>query len=161
MSTRLQALLGATAKQRRVRAGALLAAVIAVPLAVAGLVSGALGGADDRLESIPAIVVNDDEMVTSTLPDGTEQPVLAGRLLVTELTGDGATGFDWTISNDEEAAAKLASGEAYAVLTIPSDFSSSITSISGRPPPRRSCRSVPTTRTATSRGRSRSPSATR
>lgn len=134
MSTRLQALLGATAKQRRLRAGVLLAAVIAVPLAVAGLVSGALGGADDRLESIPAIVVNDDEMVTSTLPDGTEQPVLAGRLLVTELTGDGATGFDWSISNDEEAAAKLASGEAYAVLTIPADFSSSITSISGADP---------------------------
>lgn len=134
MSTRLQSLLGTTARQRRLRFGALLAAVIVVPLAVAGLVSGALGGAADRLETIPAIVVNDDEMVTITSPDGSEQPVLAGRQLVTELTGPETAGFSWTISNDEEAAEKLASGEAYAVLTIPSDFSASITSMSGEDP---------------------------
>ena len=134
MSTRLQSLLGTTAKQRRLRFGGLLAAVIIVPLAVAGLVSGALGGAADRLETIPAIVVNDDEMVTITGADGAEQPVLAGRQLVTELTGPETAGFSWTISNDEEAAAKLASGEAYAVLTIPSDFSASITSTSGTDP---------------------------
>jgi putative membrane protein len=134
MSTRLQSLLGRTPRQRRTRFAALLAAVILVPLAVAGLVSGALGGAADRLETIPAVVVNDDEMVTTTTPDGAEQTVLAGRLLVTELTGDGGAGFDWTITNDEEAAEKLASGEAYAVLTIPSDFSKSITSLSGDAP---------------------------
>lgn len=134
MTTRLQSLLGRTPRQRRTRFAALLAAVILVPLAVAGLVSGALGGAADRLETIPAVVVNDDEMVTTTTPDGTEQTVLAGRLLVTELTGDGGAGFDWTITNDEEAAEKLASGEAYAVLTIPSDFSKSITSLSGEAP---------------------------
>lgn len=134
MSTRLQSLLGTTAKQRRLRFGALLAAVIVVPLAVAGLVSGALGGAADRLDAIPAIVVNDDEMVTITTSDGSEQPVLAGRQLVTELTGPDTAGFSWTISNDEEAAAKLASGEAYAVLTIPSDFSESITSMSSEDP---------------------------
>jgi putative membrane protein len=134
MSTRLQSLLGRTPRQRRTRFAALLAAVILVPLAVAGLVSGALGGAADRLETIPAVVVNDDEMVTTTNPDGSEQTVLAGRLLVTELTGDGGAGFDWTITNDEEAADKLASGEAYAVLTIPSDFSQSITSLAGDAP---------------------------
>ncbi|MGR0318111.1 YhgE/Pip family protein [Agromyces sp. ZXT2-3] len=119
---------------RRTRRAALLAAVIAVPLAVAGLVAGAIGGADERMDTIPAIVVNNDEMVTTTTPDGEEQPVLAGRLLVTELTGDGETGFDWTISNDEEAAAALADGEAYAVLTIPADFSASVTSLAGDAP---------------------------
>ncbi|MRX45280.1 YhgE/Pip domain-containing protein [Agromyces kandeliae] len=124
----------APAVRRRGRRAALLAAVIAVPLAVAGLVAGAIGGADERMDSIPAIVVNNDEMVTTTTPDGEEQPVLAGRLLVTELTGDGDTGFDWTISNDEEAAAKLADGEAYAVLTIPADFSASVTSLAGDAP---------------------------
>ncbi|GGR22867.1 membrane protein [Agromyces mediolanus] len=112
----------------------LLAAVVAVPLAVAGLVSGAVAGGNDQLEQIPAIVVNDDEMVTTTDADGAEQQVLAGRLLVTELTGGEASGFDWTISNDEEAAKKLADGEAYAVLTIPSDFSASVTSLSGSNP---------------------------
>ncbi|WP_430645578.1 YhgE/Pip family protein [Agromyces sp. GXS1127] len=124
----------APAARRRGRRAALLAAVIAVPLAVAGLVAGAIGGADERMDAIPAVVVNNDEMVTATTPDGEEQPVLAGRLLVTELTGDGDTGFDWTISNDEEAAAKLADGEAYAVLTIPADFSASVTSLSGDAP---------------------------
>ncbi|MFF2270981.1 YhgE/Pip family protein [Agromyces sp. NPDC058136] len=134
MSTRLSRLFGSTPAQRRTRFGVLIAAVIAVPLAVAGLVSGALGGATDNLAEIPAVVVNNDEMVTMTLPDGTEQPVLAGRQLVTELTGADTAGFAWTISNDEEADELLASGDAYAVLTIPSDFSESVTSISGQSP---------------------------
>ncbi|BDZ56045.1 YhgE/Pip domain-containing protein [Agromyces marinus] len=126
--------LTASPGRRRFRRAALVAAVIAVPLAVAGLVAGAIGGADERLDTIPAIVVNNDEMVTTTTPDGQEQPVLAGRLLVTELTGDGDTGFDWSISNDEDAAARLADGEAYAVLTIPADFSASVTSLAGDAP---------------------------
>jgi putative membrane protein len=134
MSTRLSRLFGSTPAERRVRYGVLVAAVIAVPLAVAGLVSGAFAGADDNVEAIPAVVVNNDEMVTMTLADGTDQPVLAGRLLVTELTDPDTAGFDWTISNDEEAAELLASGDAYAVLTIPSDFSSSVTSLSGDAP---------------------------
>lgn len=134
MSTRLSRLFGSTPAERRVRYGALVVAVIAVPLAVAGLVSGAFAGADENVEAIPAVVVNNDEMVTMTLPDGTEQPVLAGRQLVTELTAPGTAGFEWTISNDEEAADMLASGDAYAVLTIPSDFSSSVTSLSGEAP---------------------------
>lgn len=134
MSTRLSRLFGSTPVQRRVRYGVLVAAVIAVPLAVSGLVSGALGTAGDNLEHIPAVVVNNDEMVTMTLPDGTEQPVLAGRQLVTELTDPETAGFQWTISNDDEAAELLASGDAYAVLTIPADFSESVTSLSGETP---------------------------
>ncbi|MFD4420932.1 YhgE/Pip family protein [Agromyces sp. NPDC058484] len=131
---RLSRLFGSTLAQRRTRYGGLIAAVIAVPLAVAGLVSGAFAGADDNVEAIPAVVVNNDEMVTMTLPDGTDQPVLAGRLLVTELTDPDTAGFRWTISNDEEAADLLASGNAYAVLTIPADFSASVTSLSGETP---------------------------
>lgn len=134
MSTRLSRLFGSTPGQRRVRFGVLVAAVIAVPLAVAGLVSGAVGNGGDNLEQIPAVVVNNDEMVTMTLPDGTEQLVLAGRLLVTELTDPETSGFRWTISNDEEAADLLASGDAYAVLTIPADFSDSVTSLSSADP---------------------------
>ena len=134
MSTRLSRLFGSTPAERRTRYGVLVAAVIVVPLAVAGLVSGAFAGATDNVESIPAVVVNNDEMVTMTLPDGTDQPVLAGRQLVTELTAPDTAGFSWTISNDEEAAELLESGDAYAVLTIPSDFSSSVTSLSGDAP---------------------------
>ncbi len=134
MSSRLARLFGSTPGQRRARYGALVATVIAVPLAVAGLVSGAFAGADDNIEAIPAVVVNNDEMVSMTMPDGTDQSVLAGRLLVTELTDPDTAGFQWTISNDEEAAELLASGDAYAVLTIPQDFSASVTSLSGETP---------------------------
>ncbi|TFC95175.1 MULTISPECIES: YhgE/Pip family protein [Cryobacterium] len=139
MSTRLEKLFSRTPGERRWTVGALLAGLIVVPLTVAGLFAGALATADQRVDTLPAIVVNNDEIVTTTLPDGTEQPVLAGRLLVTELTkpsGDGsaATGFDWTISNSTDAAAALAAGDAYAVLTIPEDFSSSVTSLGGTAP---------------------------
>ncbi|TFC86927.1 YhgE/Pip domain-containing protein [Cryobacterium sinapicolor] len=139
MSTRLEKLFSRTPGQRRGAFGALLAGLIVVPLAVAGLFAAALATADQRVDTLPAIVVNNDEIVTSTLPDGTEQPVLAGRMLVTELTkpsGDGsnATGFAWTISNSTDAAAALASGDAYAVLTIPEDFSASVTSLGGATP---------------------------
>lgn len=134
MSARLSRLFGSTPAQRRTRYGALIATVIAVPLAVAGLVSGAFAGAENNVEAIPAVVVNNDEMVSMTMPDGTDQAVLAGRLLVTELTDPETAGFQWTISNDEEAADLLASGDAYAVLTIPADFSASVTSLSGEAP---------------------------
>ncbi|MBC7442095.1 MAG: YhgE/Pip domain-containing protein [Ramlibacter sp.] len=141
MSTRLEKLFSRTPGQRRWTSGALLAGLIVVPLAVAGLFAGALATADQRVDTLPAIVVNNDEIVTTTLPDGTKQPVLAGRLLVTELTkprkdGSATTGFDWTISNSKDAAAALASGQAYAVLTIPKDFSSSVTSLGGTTPVR-------------------------
>ena len=139
MSTRLEKLFSRTPRQRRGAFVVLLAGLIVVPLAVAGLFAGALATADQRVETLTAIVVNNDEIVTTTLPDGTEQPVLAGRLLVTELTrpaGDGSptAGFDWTISNSKDAAAALASGDTYAVLTIPKDFSASVTSLGGATP---------------------------
>lgn len=123
-----------TPGQRRRGLALMLAGVIIVPLAIAGLVSGALASADQRIDAVPAIVVNNDEMVTATLPDGSEQMILAGRQLVTELTGPKTVGFEWTISNSEQAAEALAAGKAYAVLTIPSDFSSAINSLSGSAP---------------------------
>jgi putative membrane protein len=141
MSSRLEKLFSRTPGQRKWVFGSLLAGLIVVPVAVAGLFAGALATADQRIDSIPAIVVNNDEMVNLAQPDGSEQPVLAGRQLVTELTapasdGTSSAGFDWTISNSTDAAAALSSGKAYAVLTIPSDFSSSITSLSGSAPHR-------------------------
>ncbi len=124
----------ATSPVRR-RRGALLAAagLTLVPLVFAGLFVTAIGNADDRLDTIPAAVVNNDEMVTTTAPDGTEQPVLAGRQLVTELTG-GSAGFEWMVTNTDDAAEALERGEIYAVLEIPEDFSRSILSTQGEDP---------------------------
>lgn len=120
-------------RRRWVRVLAIVAAAV-VPLAFAGLTMAALSDTENGLDRIPAAIVNHDEMVTQTADDGTETPVLAGRLLVTELTGKDSPGMNWQLSNAEEAADKLAAGEVYAVLTIPSDFSSSVVSLSSTDP---------------------------
>ena len=106
-----------------------LAAVVLVPLAFAGLFVGALSQSDTALDRIPAAIVNEDSLITTTNDDGTETNVFAGRQLVTELTGSGSEGFEWKITNAEDAEAALASGEVYAILTVPSNFSTSIMSI--------------------------------
>ena len=111
-----------------------LAAVVLVPLAFAGLFVGALSQSDTALDTIPAAIVNEDALITTTNADGTETNVFAGRQLVTELTGEGSEGFEWTITNAEDAEKALASGEVYAILTVPSNFSSSIMSIQSDTP---------------------------
>lgn len=116
-------------KKSWLRAGA-IGAVVIVPLAFAGLFVGALSQSDSALDSIPAAIVNEDELIRQTDANGDEQIVFAGRQLVTELTGSDESGFDWTITNSEEAEAKLAAGEVYAILTVPENFSESILSIS-------------------------------
>lgn len=122
-----------TTRRPWVRILAIVAAAV-VPLAFAGLTMAALADTEDGIHRIPAAIVNEDEMVTQTADDGTETPILAGRLLVTELTGADSPGMDWKLYNAEDAETALADGDVYAVLTIPSDFSSSVVSLSGTDP---------------------------
>lgn len=105
-----------------------LLAVVLTPLAVNGLFTGALANADTNLSTIPAAIVNDDQMTTTTNADGTETVNFAGRAVVTELMG-GDSGFGWTLTNSDDAAAGLAEGRYYAVMTIPEDFSASINTL--------------------------------
>lgn len=110
--------------------GAVIAGALLVPLALVGLALAAIGDdGEAALDRIPAAVVNEDELLTTTGPDGEEQVVFAGRQLVTELTAPEAAGFDWRVTNAEEAEAALAAGEVYAVVTIPDDFSASVLTI--------------------------------
>lgn len=141
---------GTTPRARWLRWGA-IGAIALVPLAFAGLFIGALSQSTTAITRIPAAIVNEDSLITRTLPDGTVQNVFAGRQLVTELTArtpasDSSTGstgstasgasaatgttFDWRITNAAEAERALAAGEVYAILTVPKNFSSSILSIS-------------------------------
>jgi putative membrane protein len=129
-----QTLSGPT-RRRWLRYGA-LAAVVLVPLAFAGLFIGAVSQLSHGIDSIPAAIVNNDALVTSTAADGTKTNVLAGRELVTQLTGKNSAGFAWTITNSKDAKADLASGKVYAILTVPKDFSKSIVSLSSRSPER-------------------------
>jgi putative membrane protein len=113
------------------RTALLTAVVLAVPLAVTGLFAGSLADASAGEAAVPAAIVNNDELVEQRNEDGTTTPVLAGRLLVTELTStEGDSGFDWQITNEEKAREALERGDVYAVLTVPEDFSESVVSLS-------------------------------
>jgi putative membrane protein len=108
-----------------------LGAVVLVPLAFAGLFIGAVSNISKGVSDIPAAIVNNDTAVTEA---GSKTPVLAGRELVTELTGAKSAGFNWTITNSADAKADLANGTVYAILTVPKNFSKSIVSLSGKSP---------------------------
>ena len=121
------------ARKRWMRWGA-LGAVVLVPLAFVGLFVGALSQSDTSIDRIPAAIVNEDSLITTTGADGTEQNVFAGRQLVTELTGGDSQGFDWSITNAADAEEALANGEVYAILTVPEGFSASVLSIQSDAP---------------------------
>lgn len=112
---------------------AAIVAVVLVPLAFAGLFVGSLSRTSTSIDTIPAAIVNGDQLVYQTAADGTKTPVFAGRQLVTELTG-GKAGFDWSISNRADAEKALRSGRVDAILTVPKNFSSSILSLSSVAP---------------------------
>ncbi|MEV8253471.1 YhgE/Pip family protein [Rhodoglobus sp. NPDC076762] len=103
-------------------------AVALLPLAFTGLFVAAAGDGKSAIDNIPVALVNNDELQTTTTPEGEEQIVFAGRQLVTELTG--ADGFEWTITNSSDAEEALARGDVYAILTVPTEFSESILSLS-------------------------------
>jgi putative membrane protein len=123
------------ARRRWLRYGA-LAAVVLVPLAFAGLFVASVSQLNHGIDSIPAAIVNNDQVVTTTGADGATSNVLAGRELVTQLTGKNSAGFSWTITNSKTAKADLANGTVYAVLTVPKDFSKSIVSLNSSTPKR-------------------------
>ena len=120
-----------TPRKRWLRRAA-IASVILVPLAFAGLFIAAIGQTTTPTSTIPVAIVNQDTLQKVTQADGTVQNVFAGRQLVTDLTG--TTGFAWTITNQADADAALKSGTVYAILTVPSNFSTSILSLSSSAP---------------------------
>jgi putative membrane protein len=109
-------------------------AVALVPLAFVGLYVASVGDAKNGVDRIPAAIVNSDKAITTTNADGTTNYVLAGRQLVTELTGSKSPGLNWTLSNAADAKKMLADGQVYAILTIPSNFSQSVLSLQGTSP---------------------------
>jgi putative membrane protein len=112
---------------------AALTAVVLVPLAFAGLFIGAVSQVSHSINDIPAAIVNNDQVVAQTA-NGKITQVLAGRELVTELTGKKSAGFKWTITNSKDAKADLANGTVYAILTVPKNFSASIVSLGSKSP---------------------------
>ncbi len=123
------------------RAWTVVAAVV-LPLAVLGLLLWALWDPQERLDTVQAAIVNDDEPVEV---DG--QTVPLGRQLTAGLVSGGAastdtgpvavqaaagtTNYDWVITDADDAASGLADGTYSAVVTIPENFSAAATSFSG------------------------------
>lgn len=98
--------------------------VLLLPALCGALALWSLADRTDRLDVIPAAVVNLDQMVTEG-----DQPVAAGRLLAAELTQPTSAeneSLDWTLTDADDAAAGLADGSYHAVVTIPEDFSATI-----------------------------------
>lgn len=114
-----------------------LIVVLLLPLLVAGVGMWALKDRVDRLDRVPAAVVNLDEGTTMTI-DGKEQFVPFGRQLAGALTQPGTTaqegapkttGFDWTLTDQADAEEGLRSGEYAAVIVIPEDFSAELATL--------------------------------
>ncbi|WP_263309626.1 YhgE/Pip domain-containing protein [Brachybacterium atlanticum] len=109
-----------------------LIVVLVLPLLVAALGMWALSGRVDRLDAVPAAVVNLDEGAEVTDENGETQTVPFGRLLAGSLTQPGTvegqdapetTGFDWQLTSPEDAEEGLKDGSYSAVVVIPKDFS--------------------------------------
>ncbi|MFG6403849.1 YhgE/Pip family protein [Microbacterium sp. P04] len=113
-----------------------------LPVIIGGILVSALYNPVDRLEDIPAAIVNDDEPVTLN-----DQVVPLGRQLTAGLiegSDDLPSNLDWTITNDEDAAAGLADGTYAAVVTIPENFSAAATSTAPGSTPEQATISVTT-----------------
>ncbi len=98
---------------------------VLLPLVALSLLLWSVHGRSDRLDRVPVAIVNNDTIITSP------QKMAAGRALTASLTEPSKPGkgqLDWTLTDQKDAEAGLSSGDYYAVLTIPSDFSSSILS---------------------------------
>jgi len=125
---------------RSFRSIVLLVVAAVVPALVLGVFVGALASADKGHASIPAAIVNQDRFVQAKGADGRTTTIAAGRLVVTNLTkpasASAGAAIDWRLSNAAQAKDLLDSGDVYAVVTIPKDFSKSISSVSGTHPDR-------------------------
>ena len=115
-----------------------LLVVLLLPLLVAGLGLWALSGRVDRLDAVPAAVVNLDKGAEITDADGNVQQVPFGRLLAGALTQPGTvegqdapdtTGFDWQLTSQQDAEDGLRDGTYSAVMIIPEDFSKDLATI--------------------------------
>ena len=113
-----------------------------LPVVIGGILVASLYNPVERLDSVSAAIVNDDEPVTLD-----DQVVPLGRQLTAGLvegSDDVPSNLDWTITNDEDAAEGLADGTYAAVVTIPQNFSAAATSTAPGSTPEQATISVTT-----------------
>ncbi|MFC6148712.1 MULTISPECIES: YhgE/Pip domain-containing protein [Mumia] len=117
---------GTAAGNDGVRRGWRRALIVGVllPLVSAAVVIWSVADREEKLDTVPVAVVNNDKIISDP------QPMAAGRALTASLTDSTTTdpNLDWTLTDADDAADGLRDGDYYAVLTIPEDFSSAILS---------------------------------
>ncbi|MCW3493542.1 YhgE/Pip family protein [Microbacterium sp. SSM24] len=114
------------ARSRRPVTWLTLIGVLLLPVVIGGILVAALYNPTERLDSLNAAIVNEDEAVTID-----DQLVPLGRQLTAGLvegSDDQPSNLTWTISNADDAASGLADGTYAAVITIPENFSAAATS---------------------------------
>ncbi|PPH23533.1 hypothetical protein C5C31_07545 [Rathayibacter rathayi] len=107
------------------------AAIALIPLIYAGLLTSANLDPSHHLGTVPAAIVNEDTGATAA--DGST--LALGHDLADELTTSTSdSNFAWTATGADEAAHELASGDVFAVLTVPAGFSTDVASVGGTDP---------------------------
>lgn len=86
---------------------------------------GGLGSPTDHMENMPVAIVNQDDGATAPSPDGGEQEVHLGDDLSSTLTQEVNDNgkFSMQPMSLDDANSQLASGEIYAAVVIPHNFS--------------------------------------
>ncbi|MDA8862683.1 ABC transporter permease [Pontimonas sp.] len=102
---------------------------VLTPLIIVGGLLGAMSAGDSALERVPVALVNNDELIRETDDDGEETIIFASKPLVTELVTSEDFAVDWLVTGSDQARELLASGDVYAIVEIPEDFSYAVTTL--------------------------------
>ncbi|MHA7210859.1 YhgE/Pip family protein [Arthrobacter sp. MDT1-65] len=117
-------------------ARAALLVIAIIPALYGGLYLAANWDPTGHLDHLTAAVVDEDRPATATGPDGAGRSVSAGADLAESLTSSDEAGFTWVRVGGDEAQESLDDGTYAAILTIPSEFSSTLASVGGDAPAR-------------------------
>ena len=104
-----------------------LVAVLALPMFLGSLIVWSLADRAEKVEQVPAAVVNLDKPV---IRKG-QPPIAGGRLLAAGLTQpqeNQERSLGWQLTSAQDARRGLREGDYYAVLTIPRTFSGQLSS---------------------------------
>jgi len=111
-----------------------IVAAVLTPLIIVGGLLGAMASGDGALERVPVALVNNDELIRETDDNGDESIIFASKPLVSELVTSEDFAVDWLVTGSEQARALLASGDVYAIVEIPQDFSYAVTTLDSDEP---------------------------
>ncbi len=121
---------------KRLPVNRILVATVLLPMLFGSLVMWSLSDRVERIDAVPAAVVNLDQPVrTGTGED--RQTVFAGRLLAAGLTSPERGeehSLDWRLTSPDDASDGLREGDYYAVVTIPRGFSETVAGLTRNDP---------------------------